>query len=192
MSERGQTAASATGELERSPTAHEAAAAAAAAREDAAAAIARADETIARASAAGRATTQAAMAAAATVPVPAAALDEAASTKRRRGGAEASDRAAGEPRPAAHLGGPPRAAPSGEAASPASVTTFASFLRSIPGIERFGRLRLAELERAGPTALKQRWQGMRGDLEQEYGQLTVAEVLDRFAGPGSGGAGRGA
>ena len=70
----------------------------------------------------------------------------------------------------------------------ANVATFASFLRSIPGIERFGRLRLAELDRAGPTALKTRWQGLRDDLEAEYGQMTIAEVLERFAGPGSSGA----
>jgi hypothetical protein len=65
-------------------------------------------------------------------------------------------------------------------------------LRGIPGVERFGRLRLAELDRAGPSALKAAWRISRDDLEASYGQLTIAEILERFAGQGGAGPGRGA
>src|SRR5207244_7365987 len=58
-------------------------------------------------------------------------------------------------------------------------------LASIPGIERFGSLRLAELDRAGPRPLRTMWRIARGQLADRYGEMTIGEIVDRFGG-GSG------
>jgi flotillin len=58
-------------------------------------------------------------------------------------------------------------------------------LASIPGIERFGSLRLAELDRAGPRPLRTMWRIARGQLADRYGEMTIGEIVDRF-GRGSG------
>jgi hypothetical protein len=159
--------------------------------EDPAVAMARADESIRRAAAAGRATTEAAMAAAAGMPVPGTAVVSAPAPARPPSASTGpgADRAVGEPRPAPGIGGRPASeAPGAEAVRAALVRQLAGAMRSIPGVERFGRLRLAELDRAGSTTLKSLWRNARTDLEDSYGQLTIADVLERFAGPGSGGA----
>jgi hypothetical protein len=69
---------------------------------------------------------------------------------------------------------------------------LASDLRTIPGIERFGNLRLEELERAGPRPLRAMWRVARDQLDARYGQLTIGDVLDRLRDAGGGSASTGA
>jgi flotillin len=58
-------------------------------------------------------------------------------------------------------------------------------LAAIPGIERFGSLRLGELDRAGPRPLRTMWRIARGQLADRYGEMTIGEIVDRFGrGPG--------
>jgi hypothetical protein len=54
----------------------------------------------------------------------------------------------------------------------------------VPGIERFGRMRLAELERSGPRPLRTMWRIARDQLDERYGQLTIGEIIDRYTGSG--------
>ncbi|HET9522405.1 MAG TPA: SPFH domain-containing protein [Candidatus Limnocylindrales bacterium] len=61
-------------------------------------------------------------------------------------------------------------------------------LQAIPGIERFGALRLGELDRAGPRPLRTMWRIARDQLEERYGQMTIGEVIDRY-GRGGGSSG---
>jgi hypothetical protein len=58
-------------------------------------------------------------------------------------------------------------------------------LAAIPGIERFGSIRLEELDRAGPRPLRTMWRIARGELADRYGTMTIGEIVDRF-GRGSG------
>jgi hypothetical protein len=83
----------------------------------------------------------------------------------------------------------------GEAARPitrettvsAAAQRLASDLQAIPGIERFGALRLGELDRAGPRPLRTMWRIARDQLDERYGQMTIGEVLERYGrGGGSG------
>jgi hypothetical protein len=52
----------------------------------------------------------------------------------------------------------------------------------VPGIERFGSIRLADLDRTGPRPLRTMWRIARDQLESRYGDLTIGELLDRFRG----------
>jgi flotillin len=61
-------------------------------------------------------------------------------------------------------------------------------LAAIPGIERFGSLRLGELDRAGPRPLRTIWRIARDQLADRYGEMTIGEIVDRY-GPGGGSAG---
>ena len=63
-------------------------------------------------------------------------------------------------------------------------------LQAIPGIERFGALRLAELDRSGPRPLRTMWRIARSELGERYGEMTIGEVLDQY-GPGASGGGSG-
>jgi hypothetical protein len=54
----------------------------------------------------------------------------------------------------------------------------------VPGIERFGRMRLADLERTGPRPLRTMWRIARDQLDDRYGQLTIGEIIDRYGGTG--------
>jgi flotillin len=72
----------------------------------------------------------------------------------------------------------------------AAAQRLARDLQAIPGIERFGALRLAELDRSGPRPLRTMWRIARDQLGERYGQLTIGEVLDRYGrggGPTAGG-----
>jgi flotillin len=53
-------------------------------------------------------------------------------------------------------------------------------LAAVPGIERFGAIRLAELDRSGPRPLRLMWRIARGELSDRYGQMTIGEIVDRF------------
>jgi flotillin len=61
-------------------------------------------------------------------------------------------------------------------------------LAAIPGIERFGSLRLGDLDRAGPRPLRTMWRLARHELAANYGQMTIGEIVDRYAGRGGGAA----
>jgi len=74
----------------------------------------------------------------------------------------------------------------------AAAQRLARELQAVPGIERFGALRLAELDRSGPRPLRTMWRIARDQLGERYGELTIGEVLDRYGrggGPGAGGTG---
>ncbi len=64
---------------------------------------------------------------------------------------------------------------------------LANDLRGIPGIERFGSLRLEELDRTGPRPLRTMWRIARDQLSGRYGSMTVGEFIDRSRGPGGAG-----
>jgi flotillin len=61
---------------------------------------------------------------------------------------------------------------------------LAADLRGVPGIERFGSIRLAELERSGPRPLRTMWRIAREGLDERYGQLTIGELIDRYGSSG--------
>jgi hypothetical protein len=68
----------------------------------------------------------------------------------------------------------------------AAAQRLARDLRAVPGIERFGALRLGELDRAGPRPLRTMWRIAREELADTYGETTIGEMLDRYAGRGGG------
>ena len=70
----------------------------------------------------------------------------------------------------------------------AAAQRLARDLQPITGIERFGALRLAELDRAGPRPLRTMWRIAKDELGERYGQLSIGEVLDRY-GRGGGSSG---
>ncbi len=70
----------------------------------------------------------------------------------------------------------------------AAAQRLARDLQAIPGIERFGALRLGELDRAGPRPLRTMWRIARDDLDERYGQMTIGEILDRYGRGGNPGA----
>jgi hypothetical protein len=68
-----------------------------------------------------------------------------------------------------------------------AVTRLASDLRSVPGIQRFGLLRLEELDRTGPRPLRTMWRIARDRLGDRYGSMTIGEFIDRApGGPAAG------
>ncbi|HET9853046.1 MAG TPA: SPFH domain-containing protein [Candidatus Limnocylindrales bacterium] len=67
-----------------------------------------------------------------------------------------------------------------------AAEALADDLMRIPGIQRFGGMRLQELESSGPRPLRTMWRIARDKLERDYGQLTIGEIIDRYQG-GSGG-----
>ena len=93
--------------------------------------------------------------------------------------AATSERADGPPIPSPAITGVTRDTTIDEA-----LGRLASDLRTVPGIERFGRLRLEELDRAGPRPLRAIWHAARERVDERYGKLTIGEVLDRLRGEG--------
>jgi flotillin len=61
-------------------------------------------------------------------------------------------------------------------------------LAAIPGIERFGSLRLGDLDTSGPRPLRTMWRLARHELAANYGEMTIGEIVDRYAGRGGGAA----
>ncbi|MGH2474745.1 MAG: hypothetical protein ACRDIL_05725, partial [Candidatus Limnocylindrales bacterium] len=84
-----------------------------------------------------------------------------------------TDTAAGPPRPAV-------AEITRQTTIDDAARRLASDLRAVPGIERFGAVRLAELERSGPRPLRTMWRIAREGLDERYGQLTIGELIDRY------------
>jgi flotillin len=89
--------------------------------------------------------------------------------------------------------GPPRPAVAADRLASADITRattvddaarrLALDLRSVPGIERFAAVRLAELERGGPRPLRTMWRVAREQLDERYGALTIGDLIDRYGGP---------
>ncbi len=70
-----------------------------------------------------------------------------------------------------------------------AAVRLAEELSRIPGIERFGNTRLADLERSGPRPLRALWGAARGRLKSRYGDITIGALLDRYEhgdGPSQG------
>ena len=57
---------------------------------------------------------------------------------------------------------------------------LAGDLRAVPGIERFGQIQLGELERSGPRPLRTMWRIAREQLDDQFGQTTIGELIDRY------------
>jgi flotillin len=85
--------------------------------------------------------------------------------------------AAATPAAEATIGGVGRSTTVDEAAQ-----TLADDLMRIPGIERFGAMRLEDLDSAGPRPLRTMWRVARDQLDREYGQMTIGEIIDRYRG----------
>jgi flotillin len=98
--------------------------------------------------------------------------------------------ATGSTTPATSLGRTPESLAIGrETTLDDAAVRLAADLRAIPGIERFGAIRLAELDRSGPRPLRTMWRIAREQLDDRYGQLTIGEMLDRYGGGRAGGTG---
>jgi flotillin len=86
-----------------------------------------------------------------------------------------TDTAAGPPRPAS-------AEITREMSVDEAARRLANDLRGVPGIERFGAIRLLELEKTGPRPLRSMWRVAREGLDDRVGQLTIGELIDRYGG----------
>jgi len=67
-----------------------------------------------------------------------------------------------------------------------AATRLANDLRAVPGIERFGTMRLGDLETSGPRPLRTMWRVAREELGSQVGQMTIGEVIDRYGGTSKG------
>ena len=67
-----------------------------------------------------------------------------------------------------------------------AAQALADDLMRIPGIQRFGGMRLADLETSGPRPLRTMWRIARDRLRSDYGDLTIGEIIDRYRGGGGG------
>jgi hypothetical protein len=125
------------------------------------------------------------------------ALDRAADKART-----AVDRAMATPGASSTASTPPAPSPTPPAAAPPALAglerestlteaaeALADDLMRIPGIQRFGDVRLADLDDSGPRPLRTMWRVARDKLEGDYGQLTIGEIIDRYRGSGGGSSG---
>jgi flotillin len=107
---------------------------------------------------------------------------------------EAVDRAIGEATPAVATpaNSPAMAGLQRESTLTEAASALADDLMRIPGIQRFGDLRLTDLDATGPRPLRTMWRVARERLASEYGQLTIGEIIDRYQRGGGGGVSAGA
>jgi flotillin len=106
------------------------------------------------------------------------ALDAANQALRAAGTtAPLTDTAAGPARPAAR---PASLDITRETTVDDAARRLAGDLRAVPGIERFGQVQLAELERSGPRPLRTMWRIAREQLDEQIGQMTIGELIDRY------------
>jgi hypothetical protein len=127
-------------------------------------------------------------------PDPRATLDAAVSTAQQtadraraaieRATAPAAGRSAGSVAGAAGLDAISRDTTVDEAAS-----ALADELMRIPGIQRFGDMRLRDLDATGPRPLRTMWRIARDQLDQRYGDLTIGQVIDQYRDQGGMSAG---
>ena len=123
------------------------------------------------------------------IPDPGATLDAAVSTAQQtadraraaieRATAPASATAAAATDAAVGLGTINRETTVDDAAS-----ALADELMRIPGIQRFGDMRLRDLDATGPRPLNTMWRIARDQLDHRYGELTIGQVIDRYRGQG--------
>jgi flotillin len=98
---------------------------------------------------------------------------------------DAIERAAAEPGPSA-TATPGVASLGRDSTLEQAAGALADDLMRIPGIQRFGGVRLRDLDRSGPRPLRTMWRVARDRLERDYGQLTIGEIIDRYRGTGGG------
>ncbi|HEU0237111.1 MAG TPA: SPFH domain-containing protein [Candidatus Limnocylindrales bacterium] len=113
-----------------------------------------------------------------------AAREAATTTKPLESAAARRERATA--RPAAPATPPASAELTRETTLDDAALRLANDLRAIPGIERFGTTRLADLERGGPRPLRTMWRIARDQLDERYGQMTIGEMLDQASRRGGG------
>jgi flotillin len=65
-----------------------------------------------------------------------------------------------------------------------AAALLAAQMRRIPGIERHLALPLAELDQRGPRPIRAAWRLARGRVTEDYGGMTVGELIARFGGGG--------
>ncbi len=63
-----------------------------------------------------------------------------------------------------------------------SAARLAANLRAVPEIQRYGHLSLRDIPAGAPRPLKVLWAAAEKELGSRYGEVTVRELLDRFAG----------
>jgi flotillin len=94
-----------------------------------------------------------------------------------------TDTAAGPATPAPGIGARPQVADvTRDTTVEEAATRLANDLRAVPGIERFGGMRLADLDTSGPRPLRTMWRVARQELASTYGQMTIGEVIDQYGG----------
>ena len=81
--------------------------------------------------------------------------------------------------PAAGSAAPASARISRETTLEEAARRFAADLRGVPGIERYGGLRLDTLDNTGPRPLRAAWGLVRDQLVGRYGAMTVGEFIDQ-------------
>ena len=57
---------------------------------------------------------------------------------------------------------------------------LAGDLRSVPGIQRYSDVRLAQLEQTGPRPLRTMWRVAREELDERFSEVTIGELIDRY------------
>lgn len=118
-------------------------------------------------------------------PDPRASLDAAMTTARETTErAQAAVERATAPKPAATSAAPGLAAVNRETTLDQAAAALADELMQIPGIQRFGDMRLRDLDATGPRPLRTMWRIARDQLDQRYGDLTIGQVIDRYRGQG--------
>ena len=70
-----------------------------------------------------------------------------------------------------------------------AASALADELMRIPGIQRFGDMRLRDLDATGPRPLRTMWRIARDQLDSRYGDLTIGQVIDQYRGSGGVSAG---
>ena len=113
-----------------------------------------------------------------------AAIERATAPAPTAAAASAPVSAAGAPAPATGLDAIGRETTVDDAAS-----ALADELMRIPGIQRFGDMRLRDLDAAGPRPLRTMWRIARDQLDQRYGDMTIGQVIDQYRGQGGVSAG---
>jgi len=87
-----------------------------------------------------------------------------------------TDTASGPPRPAR----PQSADVSRETTVDEAARRLAADLRSVPGIQRYSDVRLAQLEQTGPRPLRTIWRVAREELDERFSEVTIGELIDRY------------
>ena len=87
-----------------------------------------------------------------------------------------TDTASGPPRPAR----PQSADVTRETTVDEAARRLAADLRSVPDIQRYSDVRLAQLDRTGPRPLRTLWRVAREELDERFSEVTIGELLDRY------------